>query len=257
MSHRLRVLFLCTGNSARSQMAEALLRYYASDRFEVFSAGTSPRTIPNEVYQVLEPFGVVIGSLKSKKMADLNEGHFDFVITLCDKAMNECRSYSGEASKLEWSFEDPYTRSGLHPFEITLSEINQRILNFISLETDQALPELRYEPIDFFKSLTDQIRLRCLMLIHYEGELCVCELMEAIDDIQPKISRNLALLRKSELLIDRRQGQWVFYRINPKLPLWMKTVLNETTENNLALIQQGIERLSKMKERPKRAAICC
>ena len=95
------------------------------------------------------------------------------------------------------------------------------------------------------------------MLIQYEGELCVCELMVALEDIQPKISRNLALLKKSGLLLDRRQGQWVYYRINPNLPSWIKVVLNETTENNLLLIQMAIERLSVMNERPKRVALCC
>lgn len=252
-----KVLFLCTGNSARSQMAEALLRHHAGERFEVVSAGTNPRPIPVEVYQVLAPFGVEADSLSSKHLKDLASDSFDYVITLCDKAMNECRSYPGEAIKLEWSFEDPYTRSGLYPFEVTLSEINQRITNFIRLETNTPLPALSIDPTDFYKNLTDEIRLRCLMLVQYEGELCVCELMDALDDIQPKISRNLALLRKSGLLSDRRQGQWVFYRINPSLPAWVKTVLNETTEHNLVYIQEAIARLSIMKERPKRAALCC
>jgi len=238
-------------------MAEALLRHHANDRFEAYSAGTEPRSIPKKVYQVLAPFGVDDGSLQSKHIGDLDDKRFDYVITLCDKATNECRSYSADTFKLAWSFEDPYSRSGLYPFETTLSEINKRIQSFISIETQATLPELSFSPIEFYKNLTDEIRLRCLMLIQYEGELCVCELMAALEDIQPKISRNLALLKKSGLLLDRRQGQWVYYRINPGLPSWIKTVLNETTENNLLLIQSAIQSLSTMNGRPKRMALCC
>jgi ArsR family transcriptional regulator len=238
-------------------MAEVLLRHHAGDHFNVYSAGTEPRSIPKEVYQVLAPFGVDDGALHSKHLNELGDKNFDYVVTLCDKATNECRSYPGQAIKLEWSFEDPYTRSGLYPFEVTLSEINKRIQSFVSLETRAVLPESNFNPIEFYKNLTDEIRLRCLMLIQYEGELCVCELMTALADIQPKISRNLALLRKSGLLIDRRQGQWVYYRINSELPAWIKVVLNETTENNLGFIQAAIQRLSVMNERPKRAALGC
>ena len=238
-------------------MAEALLRHHADDRFEAYSAGTEPRSIPKEVYQVLAPFGVGDGSLHSKNISDLDGKSFDYVITLCDKATNECRRYPTDAIKLEWSFEDPYSRFGLYPFEITLTEINKRIQSFISIETQATLPESRFSPIEFYKNLTDEIRLRCLMLIQYEGELCVCELMAALKDIQPKISRNLALLKKSGLLLDRRQGQWVYYRINPNLPSWIKVVLNETTENNLLFIQPAIQSLSTMNERPKRLALSC
>ena len=64
------------------------------------------------------------------------------------------------------------------------------------------------------------------------GELCVCELMQALDeDSQPKVSRNLALLKKANILSDRKHGQWVFYRINSALPLWIKSVIAQTTEN--------------------------
>ena len=73
-------------------------------------------------------------------------------------------------------------------------------------------------PIQFYKCLSDETRLRCLMLIENEGELCVCELTEALAESQPKVSRHLAQLRQCELLLDRKQGQWVYYRINPTLP---------------------------------------
>jgi ArsR family transcriptional regulator len=79
--------------------------------------------------------------------------------------------------------------------------------------------------------------LRCLLLIEHEQELCVCELMRAIDEIQPKVSRHLAQLRRCNLLVDRRQGKWVFYRINPDLADWAKTVLTRTLESNRCLVK--------------------
>ena len=112
-------------------------------------------------------------------------------------------------------------------------------------------------PIQFYKCLADETRLRCLLLIELEQELCVCELMQAIDEIQPKVSRHLAQLRRCDLLVDRRQGQWVFYRINPHLPDWAKTVLTHTLQSNQAFLAKNIKRLNKMGERPARAQACC
>ena len=111
-------------------------------------------------------------------------------------------------------------------------------------------------PIQFYKCLSDETRLRCLLLIEHEQELCVCELMKAIDEIQPKVSRHLAQLRKCRLLVDRRQGQWVFYRINPALPDWAKTVLAETLENNQVFLAENINSLKKMGDRPTRTQAC-
>ncbi|ABC27415.1 predicted transcriptional regulator [Hahella chejuensis KCTC 2396] len=78
------------------------------------------------------------------------------------------------------------------------------------------------DPLQLFKCLSDETRLRSLLLIQQEGELCVCELTAALDEIQPKISRHLAQLRKCGLLLDSRQGQWVFYRVNPALLAWVE-----------------------------------
>ncbi len=95
------------------------------------------------------------------------------------------------------------------------------------------------------------------MLSHYHGELCVCELMEALaEDSQPKVSRNLALLRKSDIITARKHGQWVFYRINPQLPLWAKSIIATTTENNTAMISEPLQRLAKMKNRPNKDSFC-
>ena len=112
-------------------------------------------------------------------------------------------------------------------------------------------------PVQFYKCLADETRLRCLLLIAQEEELCVCELTQAIDEIQPKVSRHLAQLRKCELLLDRRQGQWVFYRINPDLPDWAKAVLSGTLASNHVFLAKNIRRLNKMGDRPARAQTCC
>ena len=112
-------------------------------------------------------------------------------------------------------------------------------------------------PVQFYKCLSDKTRLRSLLLIEMEGKLCVCELTEALDEMQPKILRHLAQLRKCELLLDRRQGQWVFYRINPALPEWPKSVLSSTVENNPAFLSENLKRLEAMGERPERAKACC
>jgi len=81
------------------------------------------------------------------------------------------------------------------------------------------------QPGRFFQLLSDETRLRSLLLMAHEGELCVCELMHVLDTIQPKISRHLAALRHAGLVMDRRQGQWIFYRIHPELPQWARRIL--------------------------------
>ncbi|APZ41964.1 metalloregulator ArsR/SmtB family transcription factor [Acidihalobacter ferrooxydans] len=83
-------------------------------------------------------------------------------------------------------------------------------------------------PETFFRALSDGTRLRCLMLLQREGELCVCELTQALDLSQPKISRHLAALREAGVVLDRRAGQWVHYRIHPELPGWAQKVLADT-----------------------------
>tara|TARA_R110002110_G_scaffold164591_1_gene364778 strand:- start:879 stop:1649 length:771 start_codon:yes stop_codon:yes gene_type:complete len=252
-----KVLFLCTGNSARSQMAEVLLRNIAGDDFDVFSAGTQPTEVHPQTLAVLEKFGITKDDIRSKNVSELQDQNFDYVISLCDKARLECKSYPISGKRMDWNFEDPVYRSGPNPFETTLNELSGRVSMFVLIETKKQVPKVEFDPIQFFKSLTDEVRLRCLMLIQYEGELCVCEMMAALDDIQPKVSRNLALLRKNGLLVDRRQGQWMYYRINPDLPTWAKSVLAETTENNVGFIEDSIRNLNAMGERPNRALQHC
>ena len=112
-------------------------------------------------------------------------------------------------------------------------------------------------PTDLFKSLADETRGRATLLIVELGELCVCELMCALDDSQPKISRHLAQLRSSGLLLDRRQGQWVYYRLNPELPAWVHEMLQVTLKANADWLKDNTSRLQNMDDRPVRAAACC
>ncbi len=111
-------------------------------------------------------------------------------------------------------------------------------------------------PEQLFKCLSDNTRLRCIVLLHQQGRLCVCELTEALALSQPKISRHLANLRQCGLLADSREGQWVFYQINPQLPDWVLPLLDNmliAAETQPWFAQDRL-RLQKMNNRPE---ICC
>ena len=112
-------------------------------------------------------------------------------------------------------------------------------------------------PPEVFKCLADETRARAILLISDQGELCVCELMCALNDSQPKISRHLAQLRSNGLLLDRRQGQWVYYRLNPDLPGWVHEILQVTFEANADWLKDNTARLQNMDGRPVRAVACC
>lgn len=112
-------------------------------------------------------------------------------------------------------------------------------------------------PIDVFKALADETRTRISLLIAREGELCVCELTCALGESQPKISRHLALLRSSGLLADRRQGQWIYYRLHPQLPAWALQLLAAAEQGSNRGLQDDAARLLAMGERPVRQAGCC
>lgn len=113
-------------------------------------------------------------------------------------------------------------------------------------------------PVQLFKCLSDDTRLRCITLLQKQGKLCVCELTTALDLSQPKISRHLASLRQYGLLLDSREGQWVFYQINPQLPEWAPTILQNTLAavESTATFISDLERLHKMDSRPEMADCC-
>ncbi|MDD0976620.1 metalloregulator ArsR/SmtB family transcription factor [Pseudomonas fontis] len=112
-------------------------------------------------------------------------------------------------------------------------------------------------PTTVFKCLGDETRARIMLMLSAEGELCVCELIWALDDSQPKVSRHLAQLRACGLLEDRRQGQWIYYRLHPALPQWVIEVLQITRDANLPWLTQDAQRLASMSDRPVRQAACC
>lgn len=82
-------------------------------------------------------------------------------------------------------------------------------------------------PLQLFKNLSDDTRLSLVLLLREKGELCVCELSSILNEPQPKISRHLALLRESGLLIDRREGKWIHYRLSPHMPAWAAAVIEQ------------------------------
>ena len=113
------------------------------------------------------------------------------------------------------------------------------------------------ETTQFFKCLSDETRLQIVLLIYQETELCVCELTQALQVTQSKISRHLALLKQSGVLSDRRQSQWVFYRLNEKSPHWAINVINTTALEHKTLLQPRLDNLNKMGERPERVKNYC
>jgi arsenate reductase (thioredoxin) len=106
MSDKRRVLILCTGNSARSQMAEGLLRHDAGERFAVESAGTKASFVRPEAIAVMRELGIDISGHRSKNVDEFEGQRFDYVITVCDNARETCPVFFGAAKKLHQDFED-------------------------------------------------------------------------------------------------------------------------------------------------------
>src|SRR6185312_13012373 len=132
MSERKRVLILCTGNSARSQMAEGLLRHLAGDRFEVASAGVSPTRVRPEAIEAMREAGIDISSHRSKSVDEFAGREFDYVITVCDNANEQCPVFPGKTKRIHWSFEDPAAVTGewdqrLEAFRKVRGQIEERL----------------------------------------------------------------------------------------------------------------------------------
>lgn len=125
---RPRVLFLCTENSARSQLAEVLLRQLSHGNVEAYSAGTRPGTVNPLVAEIL---GEAAQGLRSKHIDEFEGQHFDYVVTVCDRAREACPSFAGAERQLHWSIPDPAAVAGeearLRAFSATACELTQRI----------------------------------------------------------------------------------------------------------------------------------
>ena len=99
-------------------------------------------------------------------------------------------------------------------------------------------------PLQLFKNLADETRLGIVLLLRERGELCVCDLCTALAQSQPKISRHLALLRESGLLLDRKQGKWVHYRLSPQMPAWAAQVIEQAWRSQQDDVRVKVRRLA-------------
>lgn len=136
---KIRVLFLCTGNSARSIIGAALLKQMAGELFDVHSAGTHPKRVNPYTVRVLEPLGIDLSSERSKSVSEYEGQTFDYVITVCDAAAEECPVFPG-SERIHWSFVDPAAVQGadeekLRAFDRTVREMQMRLRTFIAAAT--------------------------------------------------------------------------------------------------------------------------
>jgi arsenate reductase len=139
-----KVLFLCTGNSARSQMAEAFLRKYGGDQYDAYSAGTEPKGINPYTERVMEEVGINLSGQHSKHVKEyMGKVHFGYLITMCDEAEESCpTTFPGIGQRLHWSFEDPSAFTGsedekLAKFREVRNQIEQHIKTWLAEVQDK------------------------------------------------------------------------------------------------------------------------
>ena len=130
-----RVLILCTGNSARSQMAEGLLRHFAGDKFDVESAGTIASFVRPQAIAAMAEIGIDISGHRSKCLDEFLVTPFDYVITVCDNANETCPVFPGPAKRIHWSFDDPAEATGSEDEQLALfrrvrDEIRDKLTEF-------------------------------------------------------------------------------------------------------------------------------
>ena len=131
-----RVLIVCSGNSARSQIAEGLIRYEADEEFEVFSAGTHPVPVREEAVSVMREIGIDISGKNSKAFSQFEGLDFDLVITVCDQAREDCPVLPGDPQRLHWPFDDPATSTEVgearfQAFRLLRDRIHGRVMVFL------------------------------------------------------------------------------------------------------------------------------
>ena len=136
---KIKVLFLCAGNSARSQMAEAFLKKYGENQFDAYSAGTDPKSINPYTGRVMKEIGIELSGQYSKHIKEyMGKVHFGYLITLCNEAEKSCpTTFPGIAQRLQWSFEDPASLEGsddekLMKFREVRDKIGERIKSWLS-----------------------------------------------------------------------------------------------------------------------------
>lgn len=136
MRDKKRVLILCTGNSARSQMAEGLLRHDGGDRFEVESAGVISSFVRPQAIAAMKEVGIDISGHRSKSVDEFVGEEFDYVITVCDNAKESCPVFPGKTHRIHWSFDDPAEATGtdkekLAVFRRVRDEIREKLGEFV------------------------------------------------------------------------------------------------------------------------------
>lgn len=135
-----RVLVLCTGNSARSQMGEALFRLEGGDAYEVFSAGTKPSRVRPEAVTVMREIGIDISGRRSKSVDEFTGQSFDYIVTVCDNARDNCPVFPASGRRIHWSLEDPAAVEGsdetrIAAFRRIRDELHHRVQAFFRQES--------------------------------------------------------------------------------------------------------------------------
>src|SRR2546421_2855980 len=139
MAEKKRVLIICTGNVARSQMAEGLLRDMAADRFDIFSAGLVPSYVRPNAIAVMKEIGIDISHHRSKSLNEFIDTPFDYVITVCDHAAQYCPEFPGEAKRIHWSIKDPVApgdeEAQRQAFREARDDLKSRLEGFVADES--------------------------------------------------------------------------------------------------------------------------
>ncbi len=139
LNYPVQVLFLCTGNSARSQMAEGFLRTIGEQDFSVFSAGSNPKGMHPLTVKAMAEHHIDVSHQQSQHVNDFIAQRFDYIITVCDRAKDSCPTFPGDIKKIHWSFSDPAATEGdeeakLHVFRQISLEIRERIRAWVETQ---------------------------------------------------------------------------------------------------------------------------
>ena len=139
-----KIIFICTGNSCRSQIAEGILKNEASERFSVFSAGSQPSRLHPASVSVMQEWGIDISHNKSESINNYIDKNIDIIITVCDNAHQSCPTFPGEKIRLSWSIKDPFhgwgnNQGDLEPYRLTRNELKIKIDKFLSSKDIESL----------------------------------------------------------------------------------------------------------------------
>ncbi|SEG10990.1 metalloregulator ArsR/SmtB family transcription factor [Vibrio hangzhouensis] len=244
-----KILFICRGNSARSQLAEAIVNRDYPHVYQAFSAGSKPGQVDIRTINTLEQAGYQTRSLRSKSIDEFRDQQFDYVITLCSSAQKECGVFEHSQESLFWDLPSPTSLSE-ESFEASLYDLQKRIELFATVHSESSDPE--FDPLILHKCLSDKTRLMITLMVFTEVELSVGELCDALQESQPKISRALGVLRTCGIVSDRRKGQWAFYSIASKMPLWAIDILDASVKSMREPILAASQLLNRSVYRPNK-----